>query len=311
MKISSVNLSEKGFIYCTTGKERFFNEVKTSVKTLRKFNKGVKISLFTDNQKLLKEEINLFDSIHEIKNPQYSVKLFADKIFAIKNSPYQKSVYLDSDTIITDNLSELFLILDEYDIAAVNTPFKNRNYHPLFFNAGMLVFNLNNKTKSFFELWEQNYLKSTHYSDQPAFRNVLQKSHISIFTLPSEYNFRIPFPSYAQKKIKIFHGHNITEINELKRKVIINMLNKHHEERVWFPNKGIIRMKEYKNFITKFLLYLEQLINLKVISESNIKKKLIQYRFPWLINWAMPLEYRERMTMANKKIHQLIKRKSI
>ena len=304
------NFPEKGIIYCATGKKVFFNEVKVSVKYLREFNKEINVTIFTDKKDFIKNDMDLFDSVYEITSPEYS---FGDKIFAIKNTPYQKTIFLDTDTIVNDDITELYCILDIYDVAATNTPFKNSNYSPFYFNTGVFAYNLNSKTRKFFELWDKEYHKGKYHSDQPTFRNALYTTSIFIFTLPPEYNFRLPFPSYALRKIKIFHDHKIIKLEKYKRKILLEKINKNHEERVWFPNQGIITFRDNKNILTDLLIFLESFITTKIklqflkrfYPKMKFKKKLVQYNFPWLINWAMPKDYRKRVKLAHKKINEL------
>lgn len=301
-----------GVIYCATGKKKFLDEAIISVRSLRKYNKDIKVSIFVDQINNFKNSKNLFDSIQIIEKPEHN---FADKIFAIRNSPYIKSIYIDCDTVITDDISELFDILADYDIAVTNTPFKNLNYNPKYYNAGFIVFNKNERTNQLFNFWNEQFHMKPFYSDQPTFREVVNKSSIPLLVLPSEYNFRLPFVSYAQNKVKILHGHEIMLMDANRRNKIIEMINETYEERIWFPRKGIIKIKNQQTLISKILLFAEgyffsmlKKINPTYCSKLNMKKKkLIQYNLPLLINWAIPKEYRERQTLLNQRIKRYLR----
>lgn len=292
---------QNGIVYCATGK-RFVNEVINSAKSLHKFNKEPKITIFTDKDNVLKNEMDLFDSIIIIDHPEFS---FGDKVFAIKNTPYKKTIFLDTDTIITDDISELFRILEKFDIALVNVPYKNRKYP--FYNTGVIAFNKNQRIMDLFKLWEQKYDKRIG-NDQPPFQEALLQSSISVFTLPPEYNFRVLFTSYAQKRIKILHGHNIVSMNYLKRDYLINLLNEHLAERFWFPGKGILKLKYKSKFYVKFLYFIEEKFFMKLnrIWKHFPRKKFINYSilyyFPGFSNWGIPKQYRERILRLNKRI---------
>ena len=41
---------ENGIIYCATGNEFFIEELKVSIKSLRKFNKNINVSLFIEDK---------------------------------------------------------------------------------------------------------------------------------------------------------------------------------------------------------------------------------------------------------------------
>ena len=45
-------------------------------------------------------------------------KLQRPKIEFISQSPFKNTVYLDSDTLVDQNISDLFLLLEKYDFSA-------------------------------------------------------------------------------------------------------------------------------------------------------------------------------------------------
>ncbi len=303
-------LPKNGVIYCATGKKLFLDEAIISVKSLRQYNKNISVSLFIDEKNYSKIELDLFNSVHIIKKPKYS---FADKNYSMRNSPYQKTIYLDCDTIINGEISEIFLILKKFDLAAANVPFKNHNYKPTYYQAGVVAFKKNRKMEKFFNMWDKKFELSILYSDQPSFRNVITSSSISIFTLPPEYNFRISNASYIKNKIKIIHSHEIMFMDSLKRKALIGFLNKSSKERVWFPGRGFRMLKEEFNLQINFLLLFKEILFHKISKllwnkflNKNLKKKLriklTQFYLPWLINLVIPKEYKERLSFSYEMI---------
>lgn len=296
---------KQGIIYCATGK-KYINEAEISVKSLRDYNHDLNVSIFIDDLNFLNKESDLFNSIHVIKNPEYS---FGDKISTIENTPYEKTIFLDTDTIIADDISELFHILKRYDMAIAHIPLKNRKYPE--FNTGVIAYNLNHRTKKFFRLWNENYDRATHNNDQISFLMTMSNTSISTFILPPKYNFRIPIASYVQDKIKIFHSRNVIHMNPTERETILNLLNESYKERFWFPGRGILKFQEEENIFSNLLLFIEEKIFQKIgksVWNSSkmikLKKKLCQFYFPMLINWAVPKNYRDNIKLSNNNIRK-------
>lgn len=291
---------ENGVIYIATGKELFLKEAMISAKSVRKYNNGIGISIFVDEKNKFEDIENLFDSIHFVQNPEFG---FGDKIYAMINTPYKKTIYLDCDTIVAGNISEIFSMLEEYDLATSNPPFKNKNYKPDSFQAGIVFYRMNEVVKKFLKLWNENYDRINDGNDQPSFRRMLLQLPISLFIFPPNYNFRSPFASYVNGKIKIFHDHNLSRVSERIREVFVNYLNGDSKERYWFPRKGVLEFPRKIGVINKKLSFLDRLIVRRKFSPI---KKLINYyilkSFPWLINWIIPKQYRKRMTNSYKRL---------
>ena len=78
-----------------------------SAFTVKRFIPNAHITLFTDK----KIDCPLFDDIQIF---QMSLRC---KQFLLDKTPYDKTIFLDSDTKVNHNITELFDILDKYDIA--------------------------------------------------------------------------------------------------------------------------------------------------------------------------------------------------
>jgi hypothetical protein len=65
-------------------------------------------------------ESELFEQVVPIANPTHGSE---DKILHIAKSPYQETLYLDSDTHMVDDCREFFSLLERFDLAAVHAPY--------------------------------------------------------------------------------------------------------------------------------------------------------------------------------------------
>lgn len=299
--MTNIERSGQGVIYSAAGK-KYVKEAIISAKSLKKNNKDINITIFVDDKGLLRNSVHLFQYIYEIERPEYS---YGDKLYAMKHTPYQETLFLDTDIIITDNISEVFGVLNKYDLAAANVAY-NFYYYP-HYNTGVIAYSMNKATKNFLDFWNASYDRERENHDQGAFQRALDQRTIKFFTLPSKYNFRPRFASYVKGKIKIVHCHTLN-MNKNQRKNFTEFLNSSHKERVWFPRKKIIvNFKPYPNLCLKLLYYFD-IFFLKKIKFWHLFQRrwlfhhsLISF-FPWLINWVIPMEYRRKMLILNKKI---------
>jgi hypothetical protein len=211
-------MSEKscGIVYISTGK-RFVEESLRSIKQLKSLNSNLKVALFADN---LPNDDN---TDHEIliEKPYFSIK---DKMMCLGKSPFHFNIFADSDTYFVEDPSVLFSIFDRFEFACSHAPMRvkcDRENVPEWFpevNGGLLCYSLSLRTQSFLQLWKRLYESDEiefandkgkwpgGLREQPALREALFKSELSLYILPPEYNFRTVFPQYAGSKIKMFHG---------------------------------------------------------------------------------------------------------
>ena len=102
-------LAKRGVIYISTG-EKNYTEALISVRSLKKFNPELSVTIYTDER----EADPVFDNFVIIEQPQYSAQ---DKALHICRTPYEETLYIDSDTYVTGGLSEYFEVLDYCDFA--------------------------------------------------------------------------------------------------------------------------------------------------------------------------------------------------
>jgi hypothetical protein len=227
-----------GVIYIATGK-RYIEEAYHSVSTLKSHMPDIHVTAF------LSEQIDCynFNEIKVIDNPQYS---FLDKVLSIIQTPYEFTLFLDTDTHIVDDISELFTILDRFDIAAPHAPIEHfisgvPNTFPEL-NTGVIVFRRNQMVERFFSSWRNLYTRNLKeeetigiFPDQPSFREALYNSDLRMCFLPHEYNCMFGYPVFLSGKVKIFHGRhsNVSAVHQS-----INQACK--QLRVFVPGIGTI-----------------------------------------------------------------------
>ena len=190
---------ENGFMYIVFG-DPFNKEAKLSVESLLKFNPEVNVAIFTDNVDIFKKFNTNNVLLYEIKP-----KHIRAKVDYISKSPFSNTIYLDSDTLIVDNIEEIFINFKRDDVLVTQCFERKREKYssikeyssiPYSFsevNGGFLGFNDSPASKRFLKIWKKKfykYRKMTSGWDQISLRIALWKSEVKICNLPYEYNIR-------------------------------------------------------------------------------------------------------------------------
>jgi len=189
---------DKGFLYIAFG-DSFTKEALMSIKSLKRFN-DEPVALYTD-QELPNDIKSLVDLYAKIEPRHIRAKVdFIDK------TPFKKTVYLDSDTVIARNISDMFEILERFDVGLVHDYARKRlKYSKLVpeyanipyafseFNGGIMAYNDSESSTMFLNRWKEyfyKYYQQTSGWDQVSLRVSLWESDVRIHTFPFEYNIR-------------------------------------------------------------------------------------------------------------------------
>ncbi len=256
----------RGVIYIATGK-KYIEEAIVSAASLKKHMPDLSVTLFTNEF----VDSVFFDNIIKIDNPKFSVE---DKVRYINKSPYNYTLYLDTDTYICDDVSELFDLLEKFDIAAkhankrkkyfvkdVPDSFSELNFGIVIFKksaemkkffSNLLKFYLRDKKKDLSDLYtpeftsrkDKDFLKRKRRKglpDQPSFREALYKSKLRIVNFSSEYN--MTKKGFVNHKVKIIHG------RDWDFGLIERIINSYSSPRVFSWSFGRLHVFFSKKFI--------------------------------------------------------------
>lgn len=247
---------ERGYLYIATG-ESHIKEAYHSVSSLKRLNPKAHVTLVTNE--VIKN--SPFDKILQIdfESDNYKKGTFF-KVLGLQKSPYKQTFYIDVDTHFIDDCSEVFNLLNYFDLLIAQDPSDNstvkrgqltlEGYYP--YNTGVIIFNNNTSIKKFFNDWilafQKNYENYIH--DQPAFMDALLSHSLKYYVLPNIYNLRKPaFAAILGEKVKLIHG----RMDDFEH--IALTLNKHSaEHRVWIPtSKKVIRISKTRRKTREFL----------------------------------------------------------
>jgi hypothetical protein len=212
-----------GVIYVATG-ERHVAEALVSARSLKTHMPDLPVTLYTDRM-LAAADV---DDVVAFGGDGY-----LSRIPILEMSPYERTLFLDSDTYVCGDLAELFALLDEFDVALAHAPsraiYEVEGIPESFpeFNAGVILYGRSDGVKAAFRDWAGRFArfqeqrdrgeirwlrpegKRIYKHDQGALRAALYKSGLRIATLPPEYNCRFTEPGFVDGPAKILHGRGV------------------------------------------------------------------------------------------------------
>lgn len=182
-----------GVIYVATGAD-YTDLAVMSAKSLRAFNPSLPIDIFTDVDR--NDLSETFDAVHLIDDPHQR-----SKIDCIPRSRFDRTLFLDCDTLILAPFDDLFDILDRFELALTHdvrraTPLIREGYRektPYAFpqmNSGVLLYRKSDRVQSFFAEWKERYVAAGQMRDQITLKDLLWASDIRFYVLPPEFNLR-------------------------------------------------------------------------------------------------------------------------
>jgi hypothetical protein len=234
---------EKGCIYVATG-PKYIEEAIRSASSFKAAMPDIPVWLWSD---VNPHRNDLFENVVEILNPAHS---FEDKIKPLAESPFQKTIFLDTDTHVCTPLHDVYHVLDRFDFAAAHPAMRvtmAQNLPDAFpeVNSGFLAYRSNAEVKTLFADWLERYANHVQTTgrldDQPPLRMALYHSNLRILILPPEYNLRTILPgAIGRGPVRVIHGRQKDMLTLEK------LLNSSHSPRVFFTQLGELRSKHFQ-----------------------------------------------------------------
>jgi hypothetical protein len=186
----------RGVMYVVTGKKYIQSAIK-SARSVHKYSPDLQIHLFANWQECGFDFSNSnepFTSVDNIESPHYRSKVD----YSVK-SPFDRTLYLDSDTRVLDDITPIFDLLDRFDMALAHAPnritsLKNwRIQIPVCFpqfNSGVIAYRKSDKVWEVLHQWIDAFHQAGFIADQITLREIIWLSDLRVATLPPEYNMR-------------------------------------------------------------------------------------------------------------------------
>ena len=207
----------RGILYIATG-EKYIRAAIRSAETVRKNCPDIAIHFYGDWQNYIfqfEDSPYPFSSVEKITDPHRR-----SKVDYMSKTPFDHTLYLDTDTALNADISELFRVLERFDIAVAHAHRRNdpsclgvwRLELPRAFpqfNSGVFLYRKTPQVIRFLEEWRDSFKEAGFLQDQVTLRELTWLSDLRIATLPPEYNVRFIKYHYlwsrSEATTKIFH----------------------------------------------------------------------------------------------------------
>jgi hypothetical protein len=215
--VSRPEAAAEGILYSCSGERYVAEGLRSAASSLRHNALAHLLFASSDTDGIPGVSITRFEP---------SANPYADKIANMRRSPFERTIYLDSDTFVVDEIAHLLGLLDRYDMAVAFAPAHRGLADPEVpsafyeFNTGVIAWRAGERMAAFMRSWEETYLawlggdpfpvagKGSRggRADQPAFRRCAWQHGVRIFVLAPEYNFRLGYPATVVDRVRVIHG---------------------------------------------------------------------------------------------------------
>lgn len=183
----------RGVIYVASGPD-YVDLARVSAASLRAVEPGLAIDLFTDDPD--RPGLDMFDQIHRIDVPEPRSKLTCMAL-----TRFDRTLFLDADTLVVGALGDLFDLLERFDCALAHDVRRasalvqagHEEQTPYAFpqlNSGVLLYRRSPTMLSFLAEWAARFRAAGVDRDQIILKDMLWRSDLRFYVLPPEFNLR-------------------------------------------------------------------------------------------------------------------------
>lgn len=245
---------DKGFLYVANN-IKYLTEAKYSIESLKVYNTHP-VAIVTTKE--LASQVDFADQV--IINNDIARYSYLSKVIGLKYSPFDRTVFLDTDTYVCDNLDELFEVLDLFDLATTQEAKKHTlgkekleglKYKFVIpeYNSGVIVFQKKTALFEMFDNWMKKCLELELRIDMPGLREAIIESKLRVHILPEEYNLHgFKTSLIINGRAKIIHERFGEKLNSLtpvmlpykKMRKYELLINKIETKRIYIHHVGVL-----------------------------------------------------------------------
>jgi hypothetical protein len=222
-----------GFLYSATG-TKHVREALHAAQSVRRLHPEAGCIIYTSEEDIAEHGTQLRETFTQVLPHPDPRRDFRDKIPPLIDSPFERTLFLDSDTELLMRVDDLFDLLTHYellycrDTTRYNMP--ATEVPPAFSepNTGVLAIRKTPTTTALLQDWLTRY-DSGHatwtaagkpgtYHDQGPFRSALWASSVQHYCIAEEYNLRGYNRWYAGAAVRILHCRE-PQLSQLRRSI--------------------------------------------------------------------------------------------
>jgi hypothetical protein len=253
----------EGVLYSCAG-ERYVAEALASAHSSMRHNRVPHLLFASSDAASAAEVVAAREPLLSVARFEPSANPYVDKIANMRRSPFARTIYLDTDTFVVEEIVHVLALLDRYDAAAALAPgYRGLNdvavpeaFYEL--NTGVLAWRASERTAAFLRAWQETYQSWLEHepfagagkanpqrlakslarghtqslggaADQPAFRHCVWERELSLYVLAPEYNLRLGEPAAIVGQVRVIHGRH-ADLDGLAAQI-----NARRAPRVWPP----------------------------------------------------------------------------
>lgn len=207
-----------GVLYVAIG-ERWCREASESAALVKRHMPGLPVTLFTDRAWRA-------DAIDDVRVMAADGNPLLTKTLWLAESPYERTLFLDTDITLCDRIDDLFSLCERFDLAVPHAPYRLAHMGldaplPEFLaagvpecfpgmNTGLLVYKRSERVSAFCQDWCEYHQRhcaiTPRAPSQPAFRAAVYRSDLRFAIIPEEYHCRFIYPFKVSGRVKVLHG---------------------------------------------------------------------------------------------------------
>jgi len=229
-------MTECGVLYMASG-EQYITEAIRSAESVAKYT-DLETAIATDDT----IQSDVFDRVIAYDCETMSIDgrdWLLNSTIPPGLSPYEKTLYLDTDTLIRADITDVFDLLDSYELAISRVPsrppVKGLPDTWSLLNCGVIGYRNTVNIHQLLQDWRDRYrtqLKDTgDPRDQRTFVTALYHSNVDWYCLPPEYNVRLPRRGSVSGELKIVHGRHTTGLDTMARELETSVKPRIYRER--------------------------------------------------------------------------------
>jgi len=234
--VNGEHVPSRGLVYVAWGKA-FVQEAAQSAKSAKAAG-GYACAIVTDDTDGL-------DDVFDYKIKCDLRKDYSDKIL-MRYSPFDESIFLDTDTVVVFDLEPLFDLFRRFDVffqAATGGVHYSIGDVPILsfpeISAGVIGFRKNSEVSRFFELWQKSYdqIQLENGSgawDQRSLRYAAWASEVRLTFIQHEWQCYSFAANILLTNVKIFHGRGRSMDS------MMSLANKHLDYRRVLADTGFL-----------------------------------------------------------------------
>ena len=236
-----------GAIYIVTQDPRYVDLLRISAERLKTVMPDLPITVFSQ----FPVNGSCFDKVIRVEG---SSDGFYDKTKLIRDSPYERTIFVDADIYVAEAFPELFPLLDRFDCAATHEEYLDTDWFHNYprpdipasfpeFNTGIFLYKSSASVDRLLVKWGELYQQfieenpKVAINDQPFFRVAAYESDVRIATLTREYNCKFRGQGYLNGPVKILHGHVDVKFDLKQIGKAIAVLNASKRPRVYIAGQ--------------------------------------------------------------------------